>query len=290
MSEVQAIARADNVKSHKRIYREYVFARAILPTIVRRANMAAMKPKLTRREAGAIPAAAATLAACFDSKRPLPAAIGAECKPNASSDVDYVVVGSGAGGGPLACNLARAGYRVTLLEAGGDPQSWMREVPALHAQAAEEASMRWDFFVRTYGSDSRPKQDERYVASKNGVLYPRAGTLGGCTAHNAIVCAASAQRRLGCDRRRARRRRAFARRTCANIGSASSTAITRRSRFARVTVITVGFTPDTAHAALTFDDDRLRAIVEAAVGEAAVLNPDLYIDAAKQVLRSGQAL
>src|SRR5262245_40874746 len=32
---------------------------------------------------------------------------------------DYVVVGSGPGGGPLACNLARAGYTVCLIEAGG---------------------------------------------------------------------------------------------------------------------------------------------------------------------------
>ena len=31
---------------------------------------------------------------------------------------DYIVVGSGPGGGPLASNLARANYSVLLLEAG----------------------------------------------------------------------------------------------------------------------------------------------------------------------------
>ena len=51
-----------------------------------------------------------------------------------SSDVtetefDYIVVGSGAGGGPLACNLARAGKRVLLLEAGDD-QGKLIEVAA----------------------------------------------------------------------------------------------------------------------------------------------------------------
>lgn len=38
----------------------------------------------------------------------------------AAESYDYIVVGSGPGGAPLAANLARAGYSVTLLEAGVD--------------------------------------------------------------------------------------------------------------------------------------------------------------------------
>ena len=38
------------------------------------------------------------------------------------ADCEYVVVGSGAGGGTVAARLAEAGRSVILLEAGGDPK------------------------------------------------------------------------------------------------------------------------------------------------------------------------
>jgi choline dehydrogenase len=38
-------------------------------------------------------------------------------------DYEYVVVGSGAGGGPLAARLALAGHRTLLIEAGDDYNS-----------------------------------------------------------------------------------------------------------------------------------------------------------------------
>src|SRR5688500_4639929 len=42
----------------------------------------------------------------------------AEPKAELKDRYDFVVVGSGAGGGPLASNLARGGFSVLLLEAG----------------------------------------------------------------------------------------------------------------------------------------------------------------------------
>ena len=107
---------------------------------------------------------------------------------------EYIVVGSGAGGGTLAARLAEADRSVLLLEAGGDPLATSAErlpedyqVPAFHAFASENPTMRWDFFVRHYADEERQKKDSKYTAGRRGVLYPRAGTLGGCTAHNALI-------------------------------------------------------------------------------------------------------
>jgi choline dehydrogenase len=47
--------------------------------------------------------------------------------------------------------------------------------------------LRWDFFVRHYENQQLQQRDPNYVASQGGVVYPRAGTLGGCTAHNAMI-------------------------------------------------------------------------------------------------------
>jgi choline dehydrogenase-like flavoprotein len=109
-------------------------------------------------------------------------------------EYEYIVVGSGAGGGTLAARLAENGRSVLLLEAGGDPLQSTGDrlpedyqVPAFHAFASENPAMRWDFFVRHYADDERQKRDYKYTPERNGVLYPRAGTLGGCTAHNAMI-------------------------------------------------------------------------------------------------------
>jgi len=113
-------------------------------------------------------------------------------------DREYVIVGSGAGGGTLAARLAELGHKVLLLEAGGDPLKLAGalpedyEVPAFHANASENEAMKWDFFVRHYADTDRQKRDDKYRETYegdrvDGVLYPRAGTLGGCTAHNAMI-------------------------------------------------------------------------------------------------------
>jgi choline dehydrogenase len=106
---------------------------------------------------------------------------------NTPAEFDYAVVGSGAGGGPLACNLAKAGYRVLLLEAGGEDENYNYQVPCFHGAATEDEALKWDYFVRHYADDEQQRRDSKYVKYADGILYPRAGTLGGCTAHNAMI-------------------------------------------------------------------------------------------------------
>jgi choline dehydrogenase len=122
-------------------------------------------------------------------------------------EFEYIVVGSGAGGGTVAARLAEAGKRVLVLEAGSDPRTSKGgsplqpddnrmpedyDVPVFHAFASENDAMKWDFFVRHYTDDEMQSRDPKYYREYNGnptdgVLYPRAGTLGGCTAHNAMI-------------------------------------------------------------------------------------------------------
>jgi choline dehydrogenase len=106
---------------------------------------------------------------------------------DANEEFDFVVVGSGAGGGPLAANLATRGFRVLLLEAGGTADNYHYQVPGFHGLASEDLDLRWDYWVHHYADRDQERADTKFDPKQGGVLYPRAGTLGGCTAHNAMI-------------------------------------------------------------------------------------------------------
>ncbi|KAH6643469.1 hypothetical protein BKA67DRAFT_527888 [Truncatella angustata] len=118
---------------------------------------------------------------------------------------EYVVVGSGAGGGPVAARLALAGHKTLLIEAGDDQGTNVNyTVPAYNAKVSEDEKVAWNFFVRHYADDEQQARDWKtsydtvdggvYTgleppegSTMKGTLYPRTGTLGGCTAHNALI-------------------------------------------------------------------------------------------------------
>src|SRR5438132_11547921 len=76
-------------------------------------------------------------------------------------EYDYIVVGSGAGGGPVAANLAGAGFRVLVLEAGGNDEPVDYQVPAFHALSTEHNDLAWKFYVQHYEDQERQRADKR---------------------------------------------------------------------------------------------------------------------------------
>ncbi|KAI0454775.1 hypothetical protein F5B21DRAFT_474205 [Xylaria acuta] len=124
---------------------------------------------------------------------------------NDNSDYDYIVVGSGPGGGPVAANLAIAGFKVLLIDAGGDSGDATKEVvPGLHFLASEFEDTAWSFWVNHFDNIGQQRKDSKMIyklpdgsqyrglyppagAQPLGILYPRAGTLGGCSRHNAMI-------------------------------------------------------------------------------------------------------
>jgi choline dehydrogenase-like flavoprotein len=136
------------------------------------------------------------------------------------SHFDYIIVGSGAGGGPLASRLALAGKKVLVIEAGRDPVALksvaypaaeageVTRIPGYYAAASEDAEMSWMFSVRHHADDATQEEDAKYDKNKDpntggdipkkyldapekgrkqGIFYPRSSGIGGCTGHHAMI-------------------------------------------------------------------------------------------------------
>ncbi|OHW98423.1 choline dehydrogenase [Colletotrichum incanum] len=105
---------------------------------------------------------------------------------SAADGYDYIVIGSGPGGGLIAVNLAKAGYSVLILEAG--------DSSVASGGGQYPPSITWDFFVKHYEEDERNKKNNfvtwrardgsYWVGNKNvpsdakllGIYHPRGAT------------------------------------------------------------------------------------------------------------------
>lgn len=105
----------------------------------------------------------------------------------------------------MAARLAIAGHKTLLIEAGDDQGANLNyTIPAYSARSSEDPNLAWNFYVRHYADETRQARDFKtsyetpdggeYTglsppsgSKMKGTLYPRTGTLGGCTAHNALI-------------------------------------------------------------------------------------------------------
>ncbi|KAK7958658.1 choline dehydrogenase [Apiospora saccharicola] len=128
-----------------------------------------------------------------------------EAAPPANKTYEYIVVGAGPGGSPLAARLAMAGHSVLLIDAGGDHGN-LREVkiPAMSIWSSERSELTWAYYTHHYEDEKMTKKDRKLTyrtkegnlysglnppegAEMLGNYYPRVGGVGGCSQHNALI-------------------------------------------------------------------------------------------------------
>jgi choline dehydrogenase len=133
-----------------------------------------------------------------------------------TTPIDFIVVGGGAGGAPLAARLAERGYTVLVVEMGpkepdpppdaavfkvGDKDVRVENthVPLLHGETTEDSRHSLRFFVDHFPGGPAASRDplrnellqgSTVPADERGIFYPRAQGLGGCTIHNAMITVA----------------------------------------------------------------------------------------------------
>ncbi|CAN9080149.1 unnamed protein product [Alternaria alternata] len=125
---------------------------------------------------------------------------------NSVDTYDYVVVGSGPGGGPLAANLARSGFKTLLLEAGDDDSAAMITNAIALTNTADTTALTWTYWVRHYDDVELTKKYRHLTwrlpdgklwvgpgseapagAEIVGIQYPRGATLGGSSIVNSAL-------------------------------------------------------------------------------------------------------
>ncbi|KAJ7340809.1 hypothetical protein DFH08DRAFT_1012999 [Mycena albidolilacea] len=101
------------------------------------------------------------------------------CPPTSDADFDFVVVGAGVGGGPIAARLAESGFSVLVVDAGHDVVNVDTTIPFYFFRAVGDPQLELNYTYAEYSPGAKFPRDDSW--------YPRAQAIGGSTVHNALL-------------------------------------------------------------------------------------------------------
>lgn len=131
--------------------------------------------------------------------------INSEWTDPKTTRLDFIIVGAGAGGAPLAARLVERGFQVLVVEMGPKKPNPLpgtvvdcTDVPLLHSETTEDKRHSLRYFVDHFSGENEDRNPRRHQNDpeehkainphdEEGVFYPRGQGIGGCTIHNAMV-------------------------------------------------------------------------------------------------------
>ncbi|KAJ6544963.1 hypothetical protein DFH09DRAFT_1172351 [Mycena vulgaris] len=82
------------------------------------------------------------------------------CQDTSQSEFEFVVVGAGVGGGPVAARLAENGFSVLLVDAGHDVVNVNTTIPFFFGRAVDDPQLELNYTYDEYSPGSKfPRND-----------------------------------------------------------------------------------------------------------------------------------